>query len=165
MQLSPHFTLSEFCTSQTAARLGISNDPPLEVVAHLKRTAEGLERVRGVLDNNAIHINSGYRCEELERVLTYTSYLSRCRRKNIPVNESTWDDYFGAKSHPKGEAADFICPTWGTPDKIMRAIVDSAIDYDQIINEFGAWIHISFSDKSRRQALVIDHSGTRAYEL
>lgn len=143
MQLSPHFTLSEFCTSQTAARLGISNDPPLEVVAHLKRTAQGMERVRNVLNNNAIHINSGYR--------------------SLKVNAAV-----GSKptsQHVTGEACDFICPTWGTPDKIMRAIVDSAIDYDQIINEFGAWIHISFSDKSRRQALVIDHSGTRAYEL
>lgn len=142
MNLSPHFTLDEFCTSQTASRLGISNDPPLEVVANLKRTAQGLERVRAVLNNNAIHINSGYR--------------------SLKVNAAVGSK--ATSQHVTGEAADFICPTWGTPDKIMRAIVDSAIDYDQILLEFDAWVHISFSDKNRRQALVIDHSGTHAYE-
>ena len=141
MQLSDHFTLSEFCTSQTAARLGISNDPPLDIVGHLRRTAQGMERVRSVLNNNAIHINSGYR--------------------SLKVNAAVGSK--ATSQHVTGEACDFICPTWGTPEKIMRAIVDSAIDYDQIINEFGAWIHISFSDKSRRQALVIDHSGTRNF--
>jgi hypothetical protein len=143
MQLSPHFTLDEFCTSQTAARLGISNAPPLDIVGHLRRTAQGMERVRNVLNSNAIHINSGYR--------------------SLKVNAAV-----GSKStsqHVTGEACDFICPTWGTPDKIIRAIVDSAIDYDQLILEFADWIHISFSDKNRRQALIIDHSGTRAYEL
>lgn len=143
MQLSDHFTLSEFCTSQTAARLGISNDPPLEVVAHLKRTAQGMERVRNVLNNNAIHINSGYR--------------------SLKVNAAVGSK--ATSQHVTGEACDFICPTYGTPEKIMRAIVDSAIDYDQLILEYSNWIHISFSDKNRRQALIIDHSGTRAYEL
>lgn len=142
MNLSPHFTLDEFCTSQTAARLGISNDPPLEVVANLKRTAQGLERVRAVLNNNAIHINSGYR--------------------SLKVNAAVGSK--ATSQHVTGEAADFICPTWGTPDKIMWAIVDSAIDYDQLILEFDSWVHISFSDNPRSQALIIDHSGTRAYK-
>lgn len=143
MKLSDHFTLDEFTTSQTAARLGISNDPPIDVVSHLKRTAQGMERVRSVLNNNAIHINSGYR--------------------SLKVNAAV-----GSKStsqHVTGEACDFICPTWGTPEKIMRTIVDSAIDYDQCILEFDAWVHISFSDTPRNQALIIDHSGTRSYGL
>lgn len=142
MNLSEHFTLDEFCTSQTAARLGISNDPPIEVVATLKRTAAGMERVRNVLNSNAIHINSGYR--------------------SLKVNAA-----IGSKStsqHVTGEACDFICPTWGTPEKIMRAIVESAIDYDQLILEYDAWVHISFSPRNRRQALVIDYSGTKAYQ-
>ena len=141
-QLSPHFTLDEFTTSQTAARLGISNDPPLEVVAHLKRTADGLERVRAILNNNAIHINSGYR--------------------SLKVNAAVGSK--ATSQHVTGEACDFICPTWGTPEKIMRAVEDSAIDYDQLILEFDSWVHISFSDQNRKQALIIDHSGTRAYK-
>lgn len=146
-QLSPHFTLEEFTTSQTAARLGISNDPPLEVVAHLKRTAQGMERIRNVLASHAIHINSGYR--------------------SLKVNAAVGSK--ATSQHVNGEACDFICPTWGTPEKIMRVVVDSAIDYDQCILEFhnpttgGGWVHISFSEKNRKQALVVDHSGTRPY--
>ena len=62
-----------------------------------------------------------------------------------------------------GQAVDFTCPAFGTPAQIVRRIVSSGIEYDQCILEFGAWVHISFSDKPRRQALVIDKTGARAY--
>lgn len=39
MNLSPHFTLEEMVATQ---HRGISNDPPLDVVANLKATANGL---------------------------------------------------------------------------------------------------------------------------
>jgi zinc D-Ala-D-Ala carboxypeptidase len=142
MNLSEHFTLDEFCTSQTAARLGILNDPPLEVVAHLKRTAEGMEKVRSLLGDKPIHINSGYR--------------------SLKVNAAV-----GSKStsqHVTGQACDFICPRYGTPEQIMKAIISSPIEYDQCILEFGQWVHISFTSSPRKQALIIDHSGTRGYK-
>lgn len=142
MNLSEHFTLDEFCTSQTAARLGILNDPPLEVVAHLKRTAAGMEKVRSLLNDKPIQINSGYR--------------------SLKVNAAV-----GSKStsqHVTGQACDFICPAYGMPELIMKAIIDSQIDYDQCILEFGQWVHISFSHAPRKQALIIDHSGTRGYK-
>ena len=41
MNLSPHFTLAEFVVSETAARAGIDNDPPLGLLPALKRTALG----------------------------------------------------------------------------------------------------------------------------
>ncbi len=142
MQLSPHFSLEEFCVSQTAARLGLSNDPPLEVVSNLKRTAIGLERVRVLLNANAIHINSGYRSPKV----------------NAAVGSKP------TSQHVTGQAADIICPTFGTPERVMEVIVNSAVDYDQIILEFGSWVHISFTNgKPRQQALIIDNRGTRAY--
>jgi len=47
----------------------------------------------------------------------------------------------------------------------VRAIMRSTrpIPYDQLIVEFGRWVHISFSRSPRHQALVIDHDGTRAF--
>jgi hypothetical protein len=67
----------------------------------------------------------------------------------------------------KAEAVDFTCPTYGSVDKIVRAIVNSPIQYDQLIREFdkhgGGWVHISFSGTPKRQALIIDQDGTRAY--
>jgi hypothetical protein len=37
------------------------------------------------------------------------------------------------------------------------------IPFDQCILEFGRWCHISFTRNPRRQALVIDHDGARAF--
>jgi len=167
--LSSHFTLEEFVQSQTADRKGIDNTPPPEVVANLRTLAYGMESVRLVLGSRPISVSSGYRSELLERELTYDSYVARCKRRGIVVDLASWAEYFASKSHPKGEACDFICPSFGTPDKIMRAIVEfGAIEYDQLILEFpnsrtGGWVHISFNDRHRRQALVVDPTGTRSY--
>jgi hypothetical protein len=50
---------------------------------------------------------------------------------------------------------------------VVRKIVASGIDYDQIIREFDRWTHISVPNNEdtspRKQALIIDKAGTRAY--
>ena len=64
-----------------------------------------------------------------------------------------------------GEAADFICPRFGTPAEIVAAVRDSGIPFDQLILEYarngGGWVHMSFTDRPRRMALEIDAQGTR----
>jgi hypothetical protein len=162
MQLSEHFSLEEFVSSQVASRKGIDNDPPALLFSVLKRTAEGMEGVRAFL-GFPIRISSGYRCEALERELTYSSYLARCKLRGIPVNDTTWAQYFSEKSHPKGEAVDFTCSQYGDPRKIVTAIMKSDIAFDQLLCEFDSWTHISFGDKNRRQVLVIDSSGARNF--
>ena len=142
MQLSPHFSLEELCTSQTAARLGLSNEPSPDILRNLTKTAIGLERVRQVLNNNAIHINSGYR--------------------SLKVNAAVGSK--PSSQHVNGQAADIICPTYGNPDKIIKAILASDVQFDQVIREFDSWVHISFADNPRKQALIIDTNGTRKYE-
>jgi len=138
MNLSPHFTLEELTASQTAARLGLDNTPPPEVVDALTRTAMGLEGVRTVLGAPII-ISSGYR--------------------NPDVNHAVGGQ--PNSQHQKGEAADFICPGFGTVQAVFDAIKRSGIDYDQMAIEYSRWIHISFSYNNRRQSLIIDQSGTR----
>lgn len=139
MNLSPHFTLAEMTVSQTAARRGIDNTPPPEVVARLRKTAQGMEGVRVVLGGAPILISSGYR--------------------SPAVNSAVG----GAKSsqHMTGEAVDFTAPRFGSVVDVFDAIRRSGIKYDQLIQEFGSWVHISFSDKPRGQALIIDRNGTR----
>jgi zinc D-Ala-D-Ala carboxypeptidase len=145
MNLTPHFSLEEFCASNTAARHGIDNSLPLELYAAAKRTCIGLEEVRVLLRSNSIRISSGYRCPALNSLLGSRS----------------------TSQHLKAEAVDFTCPTFGTVDKIVKAIIASDIKYDQVIREYdkdgGGWVHISFSDKPKRQALIIDQDGTRIY--
>ena len=141
MYLSTHFTVDELTQSQTAAREGIDNTIPLELLPTAKCTAYGLELVRTLLNSHPVLISSGYRCPEL----------------NTKVGGSK------ASQHCLAEAADFTCPTYGTPSQIVASIVKSTIPYDQVIVEFGRWVHISFTDTPRKQALVIDSDGTRNY--
>jgi hypothetical protein len=50
---------------------------------------------------------------------------------------------------------------------VVKAVIASGIDYDQLIREFDRWTHISVpnvaGDNPRRQSLIIDKSGTRPY--
>ena len=143
MQLSTHFRLSEFTASQTATRRGIDNTPPRDVVDTLKRTALGLEAVRSLLMAPII-ISSGYRSPALNKAIG------------------------GAKSsqHVKGEAVDFICPGFGSPKEVCEAIAGSSLQFDQLICEFGQWIHISFTQSPRRQVLTAtSFNGTVRYDL
>lgn len=137
--LSPHFSLEELTASETAARLGLNNAPPAKVREALEATAAKLEAVRALL-GKPILINSGYRAPKV----------------NVAVGGSA------TSHHCKGYAVDFICPGFGRPLEVCRAIAASGIRYDQLIHEFGRWTHLSFAPSMRGQELTIDSRGTRA---
>lgn len=137
MKLSTNFHLAEFTTSQTATRLGINNTPSPTIQQNLIVLANGLELVRSLL-KNPIFISSGYRCLELNR----------------KIGGSPTSD------HVFGYAADFTCNKFGTPSEIVRAIMNSPIKYDQLIDE-GTWVHLSISPKMRRQTLKATFKGKR----
>jgi hypothetical protein len=137
--LSPHFTLDEMIVSQTAERLGLDNYPGPDELAALTRTALGLEAVRVRLGGTPIFISSGYRSPAV----------------NSAVGGSS------NSQHQRGEAADFTAQRFGTPRAVVDALADSDVPYDQLILEFGRWVHISFSTSPRHHALVIDRTGTR----
>lgn len=143
MKLTEHFTLEELTVSEIARRFDLDNNPSGDVVINLRRLAEFLEKVRLLL-NKPIHINSAFR--------------------SIEVNSK-----LGSKStsqHTIGCAAD-ITVGGMTPDQIVKAIVKSDLKYDQVIREFNSWVHISIPNdetvKPRKQALIIDKTGTRPY--
>jgi hypothetical protein len=138
MNLSAHFSIDELVRSDYAARHNIDNSPDAEVLSNLYMLAAGLERVRDVI-GHPIHVSSGYRCPKL----------------NTAIGSKP------SSQHLLGLAADFTCPGLGTPEDVVVAILErkQVIDYDQMILEYpgrGGWVHISFSDSPRRQALVYD---------
>jgi hypothetical protein len=139
MNLSPHFTLEEMTVSQTAARNGLDNTPSEAVIAKMRKTAKGLEGVRVVLGGAPIIISSGYRSPAV----------------NSAVGGSR------NSQHLTGEAVDFTAPRFGSVVDVFNAIKRSGIKYDQLIQEFCSWVHLSFSDTPRGQALIIDRNGTR----
>ena len=142
MYLSSNFTLDEALHSQTAARLGIANDPTIDIVDNIKVAAYSMEQVRTLLDNKPILISSWYRAPAL----------------NAAVGGSQ------GSAHMFGWAIDFTCPLFGTVNQIIDRVRASGLAYDQIINEFnGHWCHISFDPKGRQMALIINSTGTMEY--
>jgi putative chitinase len=141
MNLSPNFTLEEL--THTDHR-DLENEPNETELTNLKRLAEFLETVKTVLGGKPIIINSAFRSKA--------------------VNEAV-----GSKEtsqHRKGCAADIRVPGL-TPKQVVQACIDGGIPFDQIIEEFGSWTHISVPNTKdtapRKQALIIDKTGTRAF--
>lgn len=125
MNLSQHFSLEEMIATQ---HRGISNAPPEEVIDNLYRTAELLEDVRSLLGFPII-VTSGYRSPELNAAVG-----------GVPNS-----------AHITGRAADFICPGYGDPLAVCRAIERSGIVYDQLIFEYQDWTHIAWAEAPRME--------------
>ena len=143
MNLSPNFTLEELTVSEIAARRNLDNTPNATEVANLVRTAELLEQVRALL-GKPILINSAFRAKA--------------------VNDAVGSR--DSSQHRIGCAADIRVPGL-TPKQVVQACIEAKIPFDQIIEEFGSWTHISVPNtkdqQPRRQALVIDKQGTRPF--
>jgi hypothetical protein len=139
MKLSPHFTLEEFLVSEVGARVGIDNTPDDEVIDNLRVLASTLQAIRIHLQHPIV-ITSGYRCSELNRLVGGAD----------------------TSAHLRGWAADFTCPGYGPPLAVARAITYQwGVRFDQLIHEFGSWVHLSVDPRMRRQMLTIDRRGTR----
>lgn len=135
MQLSPHFTLAEATHSATAQAKGISNAPTPEHLKNIQRTALMMEKVRTLLGGKAIKVSSWYR--------------------NTAVNKAVGG--VPSSQHLTGLAVDFTCPSYGSVLAVCKALKDSDIPFDQLIWEYGRWVHIGFCNcpKPRRQVLTI----------
>jgi uncharacterized protein YcbK (DUF882 family) len=129
--LSAHFSLDELTASQEATRHNIDNTPSEKVVENLRMLATLLEQVRELLGSRSIRISSGYRSLALNR--------------HIGSNDTS--------AHLRGYAADFTCPSFGTPLAVAKKIAESNLKFDQLIYEQN-WIHISCDPKNRRQLLT-----------
>ena len=141
MNLSDHFTLEEL--THTDHRQ-LDNTPNSNEIANLTRLANFLETVKRTLGGKPIMINSAFRSKAV-------------------------NDAVGSKDtsqHRVGCAADIRVPGM-TPDEVVWAVIDARLPYDQLIREFDSWTHISVPNDigafPRRQALIIDKTGTRAF--
>jgi len=140
--LTPHFLLSEFITSDTAAMQGIDNTPDADEVEQLHDTAELMELVRARCGDHPVLISSGYRCPELNKAVGGASN----------------------SAHLYGCAADFTIPAFGSPLEIARAIEPHMNEWgiDQLIYEM-TWVHIGRAippSTPRAQCLTINSGGT-----
>jgi putative chitinase len=139
--MTEHFTLEELTHTDHRELENIPNETEL---ANIQRLAEFLETVKTVLGGKPIMVNSAFRSKAV-------------------------NDAVGSKDtsqHRLGCAADIRVPSM-TPDAVVRAIIASDLQYDQVIREFDRWTHVSITNTAggtpRKQALIIDKQGTRLF--
>ena len=130
MNLSEHFTLEEATHSDTAIRQGIDNQPSTVQLENMKVAAQKLEQLRAI--TGPLHINSWLRLPAV----------------NVAVGGSK------VSSHMDGWAIDVSCGKL-TPYQLCQEVKKAGIKFDQIIHEFGSWMHISFAPEMRQQELTI----------
>ena len=130
MNLSKHFTLEEATYSETAVRMHIDNQPSEKQLQNMKIAAEHLELVR-----------------ELSGPMRVNSWL------RLPaVNEAVGGSKIS--SHMDGWAIDCSSSTH-TPYELCQLVKNAGIKFDQMIHEYGRWMHISFAPEMRQQELTI----------
>lgn len=132
IQLSHHFSLSEFTQSNTARARGIDNTPSLAVVSNLQQLCIHVLEPLRMHVGGPIRINSGYRCPALNRAVGGVAN----------------------SQHLTGEAADIHIPSKETGRKWMKWII-ATLPFDQLIWEQG-WIHVSFRQDGKNRGQVIE---------
>lgn len=128
-----NFTISELCKSETAEKNGIKNIPDLKALDNmLNLIVYLLQPLRDKIARPII-ISSGYRCPQLNKLV-----------KGVANS-----------GHLKGEAADFHVNGM-TIQQVINFIINSGVEFDELINEKNKWVHISFClGKNRKKVFAI----------
>ena len=127
-----YFTIKELSKSSTALSKNIDNSPSPDIVKNLTLLVDNILDPLREKYGKPINVNGAYRCPELNKAVG------------------------GSKTsqHMTGPAADI---TVGSPDnnkKLFNLIIEMNLPFDQLIDEKNfRWIHISYSDKHRKQIL------------
>lgn len=128
--LTPHFTLEELIKSDTAVRFNLDNTPTPDVIENLKwLCVKILEPLRGKV--GPILVSSGYR--------------------SLAVNTKVGGASNSA--HILGQAADISVPNM-TVEQLYQLIKTTALPFDQLIQEFNAWVHIQYKRDTQPPRLI-----------
>lgn len=131
-----YFSYEELTKSITAKNKGIDNTPNIEIKKNLKALVDNILDPLREAYGKPITVTSGYRCPKL----------------NTAVK--------GAKNsqHVTGQAADIngVKDLRSENKKLFDLVIKLNLPYDQLIDEYDYnWVHVSFSNKPRKQILHI----------
>ena len=134
MRLSKNFTRQEIERSNTAKRLGISNEMSEKHLANMTKLLDNIiQPLRESL--GPIRISSGYRGQDLNRAIGGSRKSQHCKGQALDIQ--FWQD---------GKMMNEL---------IYEYILDSNIEFDQMINEFDfSWIHISLVGVDNRNQVL-----------
>ena len=140
--LSASFNLDEFIISQVAERHGYRNEPNEKQIENLRLLCVNVLQPLREIINVPIFINSGFR--------------------SFDVNAAVGGRF--NSQHLEGKATDFIVPSMNLID--VFNIVLQKLSFDQLIYEFGKWIHVSWNSETNRKDVMISKKfyGKTVYE-
>jgi len=143
IKLSAGFNLDEFTISQAAERRGYNNKPNEQEIDNLTELCSNVLQPLREIIQVPIVITSGFRSFDVNTIVGGASN----------------------SQHLEGKAADFIVPSMILAD--VFNIVQNQLPFDQLIYEFGKWIHVSWNgQKNRQQAMRSRNvSGKTVYEV
>ncbi|MEW6506155.1 MAG: D-Ala-D-Ala carboxypeptidase family metallohydrolase [Bacteroidota bacterium] len=130
-KLSASFYLNEFTISQEAERHGYKNEPNEKQIENLRLLCVNVLQPLREIINVPIYINSGFR--------------------SFDVNAAVGGRF--NSQHLEGKAADLVVPSMNLAD--VFNIVLERISFDQLIYEFGKWIHVSWNGEKNRNEVLL----------
>lgn len=138
MRLTRNFSRDEFTFSEYATRHNLDNTIPSDLITNLTLLARWLQRLRDRLTEHygkdmPIQIISGYRSPHVN--------------KGVGGSKTS--------AHMEALAADIRCKHISVADLvpfIAQHMQDSP--WDQVIDEYGSWVHVGLSANPRKQVLV-----------
>ena len=126
-----NFTISELIKSDTAIKNNINNMPDINSLDNLLDLIfYCLQPIRDKIKKPMI-ITSGFRSNLVNKLV-----------KGVSNSQ-----------HLKGQAADFIINGM-TPTQIIEKIKTYNIDFDQLINEYDRWVHVSYNKNNNRRQIL-----------
>ena len=134
--MGKYFSIAELTKSETANKRKINNKPTKEVENCLNQLIDNILDPLREAYGQPIIVSSGYRCPELNKAVG------------------------GAKTsqHTLGQAADIHTESNSKESnkQLFELIKQLKLPFDQLINEYNySWIHVSYSNRNRRQILNI----------
>ena len=134
--MGKYFSIAELTKSETANKRKIDNKPTKEVENCLNQLIDNILDPLRKAYGQPIIVSSGYRCPELNKVVGGTR----------------------TSQHILGQAAD-IRTKFNSKEsnkQLFELIKQLKLPFDQLINEYNySWVHVSYSNRNRRQILNI----------
>lgn len=127
MKLSENFSLVELTSTGT----GLPNEPTAEEVAALRALVTNVLQPLRTAVGVPVVVSSGFRSAAVNRAVGGAA----------------------SSQHRLGQAADINAAGIG-PKELCQRIIDLGLPFDQLIQEFGRWVHVSYGPRHRRQVLT-----------
>lgn len=132
-----HFTIAEFVRSETADRRCIDNRLPKELLPNVQALVDNVLDPLREAWGGAIIVNSGYRCEALNKAVGGSS----------------------TSQHMSGQAADITAGSQKENRRLFYLIQELGLDFDQEIWEKGNstgpdWVHVSYRNDGNNRKQI-----------